>query len=234
MSSDNSDEVASHKAIDPDPKAVAKPTGAAAGLIDYLRLAVDLTRAIAWPVLVLAAVVTFREPVRDVLNVLPQKLSEAGRLSVGSFALEVQAQTRAQGNPELATILTGLSREAIQRLMSVPEKTHFLIAYEYASIGEYTLFTDKDLDALNELATKGLVQLDEPLPTFRAWVMTRFRKTDQGNSYKPIAPLSATERSRMIGQGFALTTLGSQAIRAIVNAVVQEIRATDTSQNVVK
>jgi hypothetical protein len=133
--------------------------------MEYLRIAVDLLKALAWPVLALYFLVVYREPLRA-------KLEQTTKVSVGSLVVEMMQTTLANiGDPALAKELPHLSRPAYEQLLSMQGKDDLRL---FSSIEGLVVDGDEGIVLANteklavarELTRMGLVESSEPLEGF--------------------------------------------------------------------
>src|SRR6185369_5558353 len=49
-----------------------------------------LVKALVWPALAVAAFIDFHQPIREAVRVIPKKMSESQKLSVGGLSIEIE------------------------------------------------------------------------------------------------------------------------------------------------
>lgn len=201
--------------------------------LDVLKLVVDVLRILIWPALVVGAFVVFKQPVLSIANELPLKFSAATKVGVGSLVLEIQQQARASGNPQLASRIGKLSPEAIRHLMEMGQSHMILIGSGKDPDGNTTYFYPEEnrVQAARELAANGLVEFKEDIDGFFKWIKSdRFRRTSpygrsDSRSFAPTSPLTPTEELRLKEQYYKLNDLGKKAWQAVLEAVLEQLRA---------
>jgi hypothetical protein len=80
----------------------------------------EIIKVTAWPFLALAFFVTFHEPIRRTIRLIPDKLEKADKANVGTLSWEIQRHAQAQGGADLAERVGRLSSVAIRELMNTP------------------------------------------------------------------------------------------------------------------
>lgn len=80
----------------------------------------DLLKALVWPVLVTVVIVLFFEPLKDISVLLPAKLKESTKFSVGSFSFEVAERVGRKGDLRGAAGVRSLSKDAVTLLLNTP------------------------------------------------------------------------------------------------------------------
>jgi hypothetical protein len=200
--------------------------------LEIYRITVELVRGIAWPLLVLGILWTYRDTIRTIAIEVPKKFSAATKVAVGSLTLEIQEQARVFGSSDLATRLGKLSPEAVTELIKTGRSRMTLIGESKSSQdGRKSYFIDKDarIRAIQELAANGLLEVGEDLDRFLSWIHSeRFeRLSTQGiQEFRPVSPLSPDEERRLRDQYFRLNELGVKAWDAINEAILQQLSAT--------
>jgi hypothetical protein len=200
--------------------------------MDALKLLIDLTQALAWPLVALYALIYFRSPLRCALELLPEKLRNVSKVTVGSLSFEVQAYLQATGDNELLTVLPKVSRRAFEKLLDLKVTNHHYVlcarGTKVGAMGEgYLLRTDETLSPLRELEELGLVRFTEPLSEFVAFFETLPGYTTttsySGEGFVAIAPLAAEQVKRVDAEAYSLTDLGRRAYDAVFTVVVRQI-----------
>jgi hypothetical protein len=79
--------------------------------------ALDAAKTLVWPILVTTVFVMFRDSIADAVRLLPEKLRESNKISVGSLSFEIQERAARQGNARAAVGLRNLSKSAITLLL---------------------------------------------------------------------------------------------------------------------
>jgi hypothetical protein len=97
--------------------------------MEYLRVAIELLKALAWPALALYVLVVYRDLLRRILLMLPAKLEQTSKVSVGSLVFEMQTTLTNIGDPALAKELPNLSRAAYQQLLTMGHEDDVLTLF---------------------------------------------------------------------------------------------------------
>jgi len=82
-------------------------------------MAVELVKALAWPVLVALIVVCFWTPLHKLVATLPQLLSESEELSIGGTSIRMRKSLVDQASPEMKNILYDLGPAEIRIILEV-------------------------------------------------------------------------------------------------------------------
>jgi hypothetical protein len=199
--------------------------------LQTIKVFIEFLKVIVWPLLVLSIFLTFRSPITEIANELPEKFFAATKLEMGSLTLEIQQQAKAAGNPELARSLGGLSPNAIRLLIELgPHYYIWIGTYDrLTSDGrqEYTMNLEK-IDTIRELLNHKLIEFNEGMDQFLSWTQSsRFQVRDEGSRrfFIPTTPLTPTEEKRLTKQSYHLSRLGERAYHTVLNAVFEDLRA---------
>lgn len=204
-------------------------------MIEGLKVIVELLRVLAWPTIVVAAFLVFRQPIESIVDDLPVKFSAATKVGVGALTLEIQQQAKAAGSPQLAMRLGKLSPESIKLLIAMGESRMMMIGTTGSANpdGQNAFFMPDEatLRAIRELAKNGLIDYAEDLDTFLAWIgspLFRFetsRWQSDDRRFYATRPLSPTELARVKNQSYILNALGKKAWQTVLDAVLEQLRA---------
>lgn len=86
----------------------------------YLDIIAKIFGLVSWPIVVLIFLLLFFSQIREMVSLLPEKFAKSNELSVaGLLSLKIQEEAKATGNEELANIISGLSQEAIEELITL-------------------------------------------------------------------------------------------------------------------
>jgi hypothetical protein len=194
--------------------------------IRILEVLVDGIRALAWPSLVVIALIVFYTPLQDIASNLATKLGDANKVSIGGLSLEIEAKVREQSSPELAKQVGSLSPIAIEELLRTSRSgamTLLSIMSDSAS-PKLGLAKKPRIDALLELSSKGFIEFDRPVGPFlaelRSFPIDKKASEDSEHDWYliPYAE-SSSNYQRFRRQGYKLTDKGKLASEAIVKAV---------------
>ena len=193
--------------------------------LKQLELFVQLVQALAWPLLILLLFVFLQKPLRRVLAVLPEKISESKKLTVGGLSFELQETAKAAGNPELAQLIGGLSTEAIKKLLRSSGTSHQLVGTYRPLNGptEYFLPSSEEEAPLLELERQGLLQFTVPYWEFQKFV--RSLPLEVNGARLSGQPLDGELEKRLFEQGYELTPLGQKAFELVIQAVASELKS---------
>jgi hypothetical protein len=199
----------------------------------YVAAVTDFLKAAAWPLIVLLAYVEFRGPLHQAVAVLPQKLSESQKVSVGSLSFEIERRATAIGDPELGSLIGGLSSSAIELMLRINRnQSSSMISYsDHTGQRTYHLPKEDEFIALAELERNRLLDAGVPLAEYRSFVSAALRRTgdaDTREDYVARRSLSDAEEKRLWQAQYRLSDRGIRAVQLIVDAVTRELaRAAD-------
>lgn len=83
----------------------------------YIEMLSKIFGLLTWQVIVLLIIVLFYTPLRQMVELLPEKFARSNEINVGVLSLKIQEEAIASGNEELATIINGLSEDEIRELI---------------------------------------------------------------------------------------------------------------------
>jgi len=201
--------------------------------VEGFRLLVELVRTLVWPAILIGAFIAFRQPIQTIAEELPLKFSAATKVSVGSLVLEIQQQAKATGNPQIAMLLGKLAPEAIKLLLETGRNPMGLVGKGPSDT--FSIPDEKNLKVIKELQAHGLVDSAEDIDGFLAWVYGgRFHfqpnRSDLGHqTFQPTTPLLPPETDRLNRQSYKLNSLGKMAWQAVLDAVLEQLRAQTTT-----
>lgn len=188
----------------------------------------NFIKAAAWPVLAIVIFFEFRQPIREAVAVIPKKMSESQKLTVGSLSIEIEKRANAVGDPELATLIDGLSPQAIELLLRLRRDGSSLASSSGGAEPERYYFPKPDeYIALTELYTKQLIEPGVDLAKYRAYIATILQLTDESGdreTYQPKRPLTDNEKREIWRAQYRLSERGAKAVQLIISAVSRELQ----------
>lgn len=179
---------------------------------------IALTKAAAWPIVVLVLYFQLHVPITKLFEELPKTLSESSKLSFGSFAMEVQRSV-ALSDSHLAEKLKGLSQSDIQELLdlypngwgwvgSSEDKTHYY-------------FTMEDrIDRWKKLEKRGLVAFTMPPDTFLTEI-EHYPWTNRTTEERVLKTPTKAQIAFITGEVTRLTSDGEKVIKAALELSVR-------------
>lgn len=213
------DEVLSEEEFLHERKSVLASHRSVRSVLDTL---VHLLKPLAWPVVVLIALFSLREP-------LISKLNEAKELSIGSFSLKVKERAEMIGDPELARSLSGLSQRAIELLMDTGDKNMYAVTTDDA---KEPISVGLDKLAYSELDGKGLLSGPEPYGSFIKWATSLPGKkssiSDRDEYVFDKGALSETDKQRLNAASFTLSDKGRRLWRLVAKVVAEQLTTPPT------
>lgn len=196
---------------------------AAANRLEIFKTAAVLAQGLAWPMLVLFFIVSYRKPINDTMTQLPTKLSAATSVAVGGLSFEIKQQAAATGNPELTKQLANLSKDATIHLIEIGFTGRL-----YVSMEEQTGILRLEMrraEVLKELADAKLIFYLSDMSTMNKWLTEAF-DVSQSNGvmvFQPKKKLTAAELNCVRDFRYQLTPLGKSAYRAIIDAILVQL-----------
>lgn len=93
---------------------------------------VDLARAVAWPISVLAIVSLFYAPVYSLLDRIPEVMGRANLITIGGVKVELNKALEVQATPEIRQAIKGLSPAQVEGFLqsSEPRVTYHRCRYD--------------------------------------------------------------------------------------------------------
>ena len=193
----------------------------------YVRLAIEFLQVIAWPALVLYALVAYRDPLRRLLLVIPKKLAQTSKLSFGSLVVDMQTTLINVGDPALAKELPHLSRAAYEELLSMKgDDSVFSLIVHAGTEGQNGIqLTDPDeLAVARELYRVGLIKGDEPVDTFIQYVQSLpHTPRPFGGTWISEASLSREQSDRLQNTFYKLTPRARRLYKVMVNVILSNL-----------
>jgi hypothetical protein len=186
---------------------------------------VNLIKALAWPLIVAYVLIQFSKPLSDTVNLLPDLIGHANKLSAGGVTLEIERQAQASGNASLAKALKGLTPDARKLLLQIGQSDWILW---YKSVGQDAVQFSSLIDrrTLDELKERSLITYREDPSDFERFVQslgTVTTATQNGSlslTLKASKPLTPDQEKRLLNQGVKLSPLGLTAYSVILDVVV--------------
>jgi hypothetical protein len=88
---------------------------------------VDLIKVTIWPFMILVFLIFYGSEISQIIKIIPKKLENSSKISVGSLSLEIEKSARITGNFELAEIIKNLSENGIRKLLTLGSGPHSLM-----------------------------------------------------------------------------------------------------------
>ncbi|SET69761.1 hypothetical protein SAMN05216412_11325 [Nitrosospira multiformis] len=89
-------------------------------------LCVELIRALAWPVIAAALLISFWQPLRETANLLPSILHRSDAITIAGLSLKVSHELRHEAPPDVQAKLRRLSPSGIEALLNHGENTKMI------------------------------------------------------------------------------------------------------------
>jgi hypothetical protein len=191
----------------------------------YLDIIAKIFGLVSWPVVVLIFLLLFFSQIKEMVSLLPEKFAKSNELSVAGFlSLKIQEEAKATGNEELASIISGLSQEAIKELITLGGTNSYRVmgsgrADANGVDQEYYLPLSK-LAIWKELASRGLAKSTVDLSDFEKYIYTLNPTVeDSGSLGVDVKNLSKEQRDKLIDNHVELTESGRRAYDIIIKVI---------------
>ncbi len=194
---------------------------------------VDFASAVAWPTVILLALIYFRTPIEEILVAATRRLDAISKLTLGPLSVEIRSYLQNTGDLELQEALSKMTRPAFRLLLQCSEKnTTRGLCYEQAK-GEHSIPVlgisfGEQYEAVRELERLGLAIATEPLWEFEAYFerlpsYTIQRRAGYISGWVSKAQLADEDIERIRKMSWGLTDLGQRAYDAVLTVVVRQI-----------
>lgn len=144
--------------------------------MEQLKTIIDLVTSLVWPGIIMWVLFYFRNQIKRLLDLLPSKLNQASKISVGSFSLEIEEKLKELGMSDLTETMHTLSREAYELIIKLGNTSSYyhLISQSWSNDGTsyFSLPSDKELKFYKEIEEKGIIEFSEPLDE----IVEKFKK----------------------------------------------------------
>lgn len=209
---------------------------------------VNLLSVSLWPLIVIIVFFMYHSEVGKIIKLIPEKLENSSKISVGSLSFEIQKTAAIAGNEELGKIIKNLSEKGIRRLLTLGTGRAAIILRSQVDVNgtrEPGFTIPHDYDTLLELEKDGLLNADESLKDFLTFfnglnpiksevyvsedgLNTSFEKKDGEQKMTelsiPLSKLSAADSQRIDRYGVELSKSGKQAFGIIVKVISGQIK----------
>ena len=192
----------------------------------YIELLSKLLGLLTWQVIVLIAIIMFYSPIKQMADLLPVKFARSNEINVGVLSLKIQEEAIASGNEELATIINGLSQDAIKWLLNLGNGSYRVIGSDDGNTGIVkNYYLPRHYPIWKELEDRGLVQSDVNLSDFEKFFFS-LEPIDVGEPYGylvPVNSLTQEQNDKLLDNSVKLSDTGKRAYEIIINAVANMI-----------
>ena len=196
------------------------------------KLVIQLIEALAWPGVTLYVIISFRVPLKNLLERLAKKLGESSKskISVGSLSIELENRLQKLGEQNLAVAVRSLPRSAFDLILRLGDTNHH---YGFGSNANdsYYLPSHKMMANIHELHRAKLLAFPEPLEEFLHFVRTRplFKYVPDpsgqdalGHAILPKEGLSESERKRVEHMSFRLNEEGKHVHDTLLDILLAQ------------
>lgn len=191
--------------------------------LKYFTIATEFVKAIAWPSVILYLFHVLHVPIMNIVAVLPSKITQSTKVSVGSLSFEIQQAAIAAGTPQTAALIGDLSPSAIKLIMKIGDDHHLFIGVSDRNAGK--CFVPSPTPELSELEAKGLIEYDEDPKSFD--IFLEGLSVPRDGIIFDLSGFTEDQRQRMLKQGYRLSDKGKRAFELIVEAVAQLLQKTN-------
>lgn len=204
--------------------------------LEWIKTSTALSKVLIWPIVLIARLLWFHEPISDVVRILPQKIAAADKLSIFSLSVEIQRRAAERGRPAIATKLKQVSAPAIEELLKIGRTSRVGILQTVSDpvSARYSIPSEHDLAVLRELESKELLEvvhwsnkteeklrLDDFVRVVRRIPGARFTKDNLGGSWS--FSVSPEEAHRLGQYSYRLTELGRESLDLIIEVVAEQL-----------
>lgn len=119
------------------------------------QLLLEAVKVLIWPLILVGVFFAFRDPLTATIQLIPEKLRESKKVSVGSLSFEIEERAARQGDARAVAGLRHLSEEAISLLLRSSGQTRLLSTND-ENPGYLGLWK---VDPISELVDAGLLHL---------------------------------------------------------------------------
>ena len=98
--------------------------------LEWFKTITELIKSLSWPIVALIVLLTFHGPLARVISLVPQKLEDATKVTIGTLSVEIQQKALMQGQTKVADGFSKLSPGAVARLLRYGKgTTHSVISH---------------------------------------------------------------------------------------------------------
>lgn len=116
----------------------------------------ELVKVLIWPLLIIGFFSLFYSPLSASIRLLPEKLRESKKISIGSLSLEIQEVVVQKGDSRAAASLRKLPQPAIQLLLNTGHMPSRLVTTNDKDVNEMVIL---NLEAISALVDAGLLHI---------------------------------------------------------------------------
>lgn len=201
---------------------------------------IELTKVVlgGWPAFGLIFMLLFYVPIRDAINVIPEKVRSANEIGVLGVSLKstIRAEAEKAGSLQLSETLPTLSPEAVEFLLRGSYSYNSLVSFSDPRDGSKSIWlpSEQTLRILDELHTKKLVAIQveddrEANPVVLRASISKLRDRYPGtlsslsNEAQQRWHLTVPEAMQVPSLAWRLTDLGENAVGIILKAVSAQL-----------
>lgn len=212
-------------------------------VLPVLESVASIIKTITWPLILIFVFVAFRQPLIEVSHQIPLMLAQANKVSAAGLTIEIRRTAQAVGDPELADLISGLSKEAVRELLNMPRGVLQIVSiyqYDIAGSSYYLLPDEISAAALRELQLKGLidpgVNIDDWYVDSKRFLEPMLGEASAGSGrsgFRPkdgAADISKEDLKRLLAAMYRISERGNRAITLIINSVVQELQRSSPAE----
>jgi len=207
----------------------------------------DLIKTLIWPVILLLLLILYGKPIGKTINLLPGKLEQSSKVSVGSLSFEIEKTAISTGNRDLADMIKNLSETSLRKLLTIGYGSLiFTVSSEYDKNGkgEKRYLTPQHIVEFQELEKNKLIAGEESIDNFLKYFKslgaieeTRYSNDDGTTTYSSttqsnhpytelsllVSKLSVEDEKRIAKYSIELTDKGKKAVDIIVKVIAEQI-----------
>src|SRR5262249_38124623 len=151
---------------------------------------------LTWPMIALIGLIFFYPSINRIAELLPGKFEQSSEITIGSLiSLKIQEQAKASGNEELAKIIEGLSKDAIEWILKIGNSPHRVIGSDDGRTGQVAnYYIASGYAAWIELSDGKLLKSTVDLREYKAF----FDSLGPTDGKIPVGSLTKQQQDRLL------------------------------------
>lgn len=211
----------------------------------------NILKTLTAPILIIYFLLFHHSSISSIFSLLPQKLAQAHKVSVGSLELEIDRQVQSYGVPELKNTIGSLSRKALEMLLiKIPQSPHIFSSGNIRTetgkiIDTYYIPSEQYIQSIKELEKSKLIKAIMTIDEWQKKIdkeLTFYKEQPMpdGSTIRAFIPkngnpkLDFNTESSFHNIKLELTPLGMMAAEVIMNSVVIQLEKQPASKRMVE
>lgn len=88
-------------------------------------LSVELTKALAWPLLAVVVLASFWSPLQRTADLVPALVGRSDTITIAGLSLKISQNLHSQASPEVREVLAHLSKAGVERILEMGESSYW-------------------------------------------------------------------------------------------------------------